>query len=107
MHYSELTPDNTWQCVTTWLELFDSTSETPCGQSELWIPPLGVSDASELDSIISDSGICVFVVLPDNITVTGLHGKYQTDSHTVIWDAMLSLCGFNNLPPQYGIYFTP
>ena len=106
MHYSEITQNNNWQCVKTWQDLLDPTSETPCGQSELWVPPRGKSDASELDNIITDSGLCVFIVLPNNCEVSGLHNKYFSNN-TIIWDGMLSLCSFRDVPSEYGIYFTP
>jgi hypothetical protein len=106
MHYSEVTPNNTWQRVITWQDLLDPTSETPCGQSELWIPPTGVSDASDLDNQIASSGLCVFIVCHDNCDVRGLHGKYYS-TDTIIWDGMFSLARFKTVPPQYGIYYTP
>lgn len=106
MHYLEVTPNNNWQCVRTWQDLLDPTSETPCGQSELWMPPLGKSDARDIDDLISLSGICVFVVCPDNCKVANLHGEYQS-TDTVIWDGMFCLCKFRDVPDRYGIYFTP
>lgn len=106
MHYSDVTPNNTWQGISTYSDLLDPTSETPCGQSELWMPPSGVSDASDLDNLVGRSGICVFIVCHDNCEVQGLHGKYQS-TDTVIWDGMLSLCGFKSVPEHYGIYYTP
>ena len=106
MHYSEITPCDTWQAVSAWSDLLDPTSETPCGLSELWMPPRGVSDATDLDNLVMRSGICVFVVCHEHSEVLNLHGKYyQTD--TVIWDGMLSLCKFRDVPPEYGIYYTP
>ena len=106
MHYSEVTQNNTWQCVATWQDLLDPTSETPCGQSELWMPPLGESDVSDLTDLVTESGVCLFVIIPECTEVTGLHRKYQS-TDTVIWDGMLSLCGFKTVPDRYGIYYTP
>ena len=107
MNYSDVTPRINWQCIKTWRELGDPTSETPCGQCELWMPPMGHCDARDLDNIITDSGVCVFVILPEHCEVKGLHGKYQTKHHTSVTDGILSLCDFGKTPEHYGIYFTP
>ena len=107
MTHSTYTPSDDWQSIVTWQDLRDPTSETFCGVSEMWLPPSGISTASDLNNLIPDSGVCVFVVLHDQSDVSGLHHKYLCTQGQAISDAMLSLSGFKNWPDRYGIYYTP
>lgn len=109
MNYLNLTPTDTWQCVSTWQDLRDPTSETPCGISELWLPPLGVSSCRDLDAIIPQSGMCVFIYCHESCEVTDYHGKYLTTQNQAQCDAWLNLTGFrvSDTPHTYMTYYTP
>ena len=109
MNYLNLTPSEDWQCVQTWQDLRDPTSETPCGISELWIPPRGISSCTDLADIIPHSGRCVFIYCHESATVTDYHGKYYTTPGQAQCDSWLNLTGFgiSDTPTTYMTYYTP
>lgn len=109
INYFNHTQNDAWQCLKTWRDLRDPTSETFCGKSELWLPPTGQSSASDLDSLISESGICVFVVLTSEGQVSDLHThKFVEPNHCAI-DALGNLTNHRiwYKTQHYGVYYTP
>lgn len=108
LNYFNHTQNNAWQCLKSWRDLRDPTSETFCGRSELWLPPLSLSSAHDLDGLISESGICVFVVLTSESEVSDLDDRKIIEPNQFVPDALGNLTNHQlwYKKQHYGIYYT-
>ena len=109
INYFNRTPHREWQILKSWRDLRDPTSETFCGRSELWLPPRGQSSATDLDDLVSDSGICVFVVLTPDCEVSDTHEIKSIEPTHQCLDALGNLTNHQlwYKTQTYGIYYTP
>ena len=108
INYFNVTQNDSWQCLKSWRDLRDPTSETFCGRAELWLPPTGTSSAHDLTDLISEPGICVFVIQTSDSLVSDLHTTKIVEPNRCVPDALGNLTNHQiwYKTQHYGIYYT-